>query len=94
MFAASGILDPRGTWSSAKPSASSSLWAPMLSEGGARGLPPTEEDGMKERLGVAAERDGASDIRRPASLEGAMVNVVSVATVESRRLGSLKSTMV
>lgn len=58
-----------GIWSSSKPSLpSSSLGAPLLSEGGPRGRPPSEElDGFPRRcLGVL---EGPSDMGKPASLD-------------------------
>ena len=69
---ASARLELLGTWSSAKPSSSISLAAPMLSDGGPRGL-AEEEEGKPGPLGVAAVREGASDIGYPASLEAAIV---------------------
>lgn len=58
-----------GIWSSSKPSLpSSSLGAPLLSEGGPRGRPPSEElDGFPRRCLVVLE--GPSDMGKPASLD-------------------------
>jgi hypothetical protein len=73
ILAASGILELRGTWSSANPSPSNSLAAPVFSDGGPRGL-ADDEDG-NPRLGVAPPREMASDIGKPASLEAAILVV-------------------
>lgn len=69
-----GTLELRGTWSSAKPSPSSSLGAPPgFSEGGPLGRDAEEEGKPLLRLGVAAAREGASDIMKPTSLEGVAI---------------------
>jgi hypothetical protein len=66
------LLTWPGTWSSAKPSPSSSLGAAKLSDGGARGL-AEEPRGNCLGLGVVAGPDGASDMMKPASLGVAIV---------------------
>lgn len=73
MLDGSCIRELRGTWSSAKPSPSSSLAAPVASDGGPLGLPAAEEEGAGYLLGVVAR----SDMKWPASLEGAMFALLS-----------------
>ena len=54
----------------------SSLGAPVFSDGGPRSRVEDDEGNPKLRFGVAAERDGASDIMNPVVLDGAILGEI------------------